>query len=316
MKPNLLRVLFLLVVFLIALFVITKVDLNKITASLAHLQSYQILILVALYFAMNGVLIVKNYYFLRVLGYCPKFKNIILIYFSATLAQQAVPGKLGYPAAAYLYKKFENVRLTDSTIFLATDFFMSILVLGSVAFLGSIVYFRGRTLLLVVGLTTVIGSILAILLFLKVYLKRTKKNKLFNLVKSIQEGLKKFSVAKLIVVCLFYFADIILSGLFLHVLALALGGSVSLPKIIVADTSSFIFGALSMLPMGLGAQDASVLFYFKSFGVPLEVVAAIITVQRILIVGLNFSLGFLSAAALGLSNFQLLRYDRHTKNES
>jgi uncharacterized membrane protein YbhN (UPF0104 family) len=85
-------------------------------------------------------------------------------------------------------------------------------------------------------------------------------------------------------------------------LARFFSSDLSLLQAVVAGSTAFFLGALSMIPMGLGVREASVLFYLHYVGIPNEVGLSIVTIQRLLSTGLSFALGMLLGTLLGVKN--------------
>jgi uncharacterized membrane protein YbhN (UPF0104 family) len=99
-------------------------------------------------------------------------------------------------------------------------------------------------------------------------------------------AIQVFSSVNLLLLCRFFSADL------------------SLWQAVTAGSSAFFIGAISMIPMGLGTRDASMLFYLKLLGIAGPTGISIVTIQRLLSTGLSFILGTLFGAVLGLKNMR------------
>jgi uncharacterized protein (TIRG00374 family) len=82
-----------------------------------------------------------------------------------------------------------------------------------------------------------------------------------------------------------------------------LSSEITLWEAIVANSTAFFLGALSMIPMGLGVNEATMLFFLNSFGIPSEIGIGAITLQRLLSTGLSYVLGIIAGSILGIQNF-------------
>jgi uncharacterized protein (TIRG00374 family) len=71
---------------------------------------------------------------------------------------------------------------------------------------------------------------------------------------------------------------------------------------LVSTNSAFFLGAVSMVPMGLGTREASMLFYLEFFGIPSSTSIVVITLQRLISTGLAFLIGSLFIGFLGIKN--------------
>ena len=75
----------------------------------------------------------------------------------------------------------------------------------------------------------------------------------------------------------------------------------------VAYSSAFIIGAVSMIPMGLGTRDLSMVFYLSSFGVPSDVAIVITAIQRVITTGLGYLLGLVASGIIGINYIKSLK---------
>ena len=96
-----------------------------------------------------------------------------------------------------------------------------------------------------------------------------------------------------------------LSGINLFLLCLFFSSELSLLQAIVAGSSAFFLGAISMVPMGLGVREASMLFYLYHMGISHEIGLSIVTIQRLLFTGFAFVLGTIFGAILGVKSIKL-----------
>jgi uncharacterized protein (TIRG00374 family) len=94
----------------------------------------------------------------------------------------------------------------------------------------------------------------------------------------------------------------VFGGFSLALLSFFFDTRISLWQAVVANSAAFFLGSLSMIPMGLGVREGSLIFYLSQFGVPNEVAIAIVVVQRLLSTGLSLVLGITLASLLGLRN--------------
>ena len=97
----------------------------------------------------------------------------------------------------------------------------------------------------------------------------------------------------------------LLSGINLCLLCFFFSSELSLLQAIVAGSSAFFLGAISMVPMGLGVREASMLFYLHHMGISHEIGLSIVTIQRLLFTGFAFVLGTIFGAILGVRSIKL-----------
>jgi uncharacterized membrane protein YbhN (UPF0104 family) len=121
-------------------------------------------------------------------------------------------------------------------------------------------------------------------------------------VKNIVESFSRISWAKLICYGLITTLIQLLGSLNLVLLSHFFSGDLSLFQSLVANSTAFFLGAISMVPMGLGVRETSMLFYLHHMGLKDEVGLSIVTIQRLLSTGLSFVLGAFFGSVLGLKN--------------
>jgi len=136
-------------------------------------------------------------------------------------------------------------------------------------------------------------------------IKKRISNKFVKYLKEIKDSILIFSKSAFIIVILL---NIIIqtlsafSGLFLiHFLK----AEISFTKILFANSAAFFLGAISMIPLGLGVRDGSVLFFIKSFGIPQNIAINFVAIQRIISTGLGYLLGVLAGGVLGVKSVNL-----------
>jgi uncharacterized protein (TIRG00374 family) len=79
------------------------------------------------------------------------------------------------------------------------------------------------------------------------------------------------------------------------------GGSMNVVELVGISAAAFTLGSLSLLPMGLGVRDATLVALFVQAGADRDVAIAVAALDRLLSTGVPLLLGLLSAQILGLS---------------
>ncbi len=293
---------FIFVVALILLW-LTGIRVGDVIHVLLSFRPWQLILLIVVFLSISLNQVLKNAFLLNSLGYRVKVQHIVLIYFSSALAQSSAPGKVGYPVTAYLLKQLENVDYSRSSAMLMIDFFAGNAFTLLIAGIGSAEYL-GRNILPVPAL--LIAGILGVLFVLGVSLflkKGREESRVRKFLSEMRESIALLNARSAVTLLLFYGLNTFLSGLFLQGIISFLGSDISLWKIITADASSFILGALSMIPMGLGAQDASMFFYLNSFGMSKSSVVATVMAQRLLVTGMVYLAGIAAGAVLSTKKY-------------
>jgi uncharacterized membrane protein YbhN (UPF0104 family)/SAM-dependent methyltransferase len=78
------------------------------------------------------------------------------------------------------------------------------------------------------------------------------------------------------------------------------GGSMNITELVGISAAAFTLGSLSLLPMGLGVRDATLVALFVQAGADRDVAIAVAALDRLLSTGVPLLLGILSAQILGL----------------
>jgi len=78
------------------------------------------------------------------------------------------------------------------------------------------------------------------------------------------------------------------------------GGSMNVMQLVGISAAAFALGSVSLLPMGLGVRDATLVALFVQAGADRDVAIAVAALDRLLSTGVPFLLGLLSAQILGV----------------
>jgi uncharacterized protein (TIRG00374 family) len=295
--------LFLFFIFLFVFMAFFKISLKDILYTLSHLKVWQFLVLLLLYGLLSTSIILSRKYLLYALSTTATTRNLIYIHFSSMAAHYSTPAKIGFPLTVYLLKKFENVPYGTGTAMILIELIVSTGICGFIALIGSFFYitFDSRVLIYL------ILSIFA-LLFLAYFVahrmmgKTQKKGKIYQFTKSVIEAFSHISWQKGICYGLIMTFIQVLGSLYIVLLSHFFFEKLSLFQSLVANSTAFFLGAISMIPMGIGVRDASMLFYLQHMGIRNDVGLSIVTMQRLLSTGLSFVLGSLFGAGLGMKN--------------
>ena len=297
-----------LIFFLIIVFMfmaIFKISLKDIWRTVSSIKLWQFGLLFFVYLLVSFSLIISRKYLLHSLSHPSKFKNLLLIQFSSRAAHYSTPAKLGFPFTVYLLKRLENIPYTTGTVMILIEIAVNIGICGLIAFFGSYFYLSEKTntilpllLLLVIGTLTFYAAI-------HVLKKIAGNSRLSQLVKRVHESFQHLDKRNSLLYILMMAFIQVLSSINLLLLAHFFSAKLSLWQAVTAQSAAFFLGALSMVPMGLGVREASVLFFLYHVGVSKEVGLSIVTMQRLISTGLNFALGIIFGAVIGVKNITL-----------
>ena len=166
--------------------------------------------------------------------------------------------------------------------------------------------FVGTTRILVVAFLCFLSLVTIALFILSLFLKKPPKDRrVYRLIRDTHQAFTHIGLPHLIIFILMRVFIQSLSGINLCLLCFFFSSELSLLQAIVAGSSAFFLGAISMVPMGLGVREASMLFYLHHMGISHEIGLSIVTIQRLLFTGLAFILGTTFGAILGVRNIKL-----------
>jgi uncharacterized protein (TIRG00374 family) len=297
-----------LIFFFIIVFIfmtIFKISFKDIWRTVSSIKLWQFGLLFSVFLLASSSLIISRKYLLHSLSHPSRFKNLLLIHFSSRAAHYSTPAKLGFPFTVYLLKKFENIPYTTGTVMILIEIAVNIGICGLIAFFGSYFYLSEKTnailpllLLLAIGVLTLYAAI-------HVLKKIAGNSRLSQLVKNVHESFQHLDKRNSLLYILIVAFIQVLSSINLLLLAHFFSARLSLWQAVIAQSAAYFLGALSMVPMGLGVREASVLFFLYQVGIPKEVGLSIVTMQRLISTGLNFALGIIFGAMIGVKNIRL-----------
>ena len=296
-----------LLFFLAALFLFTaffKISLKDIWETVYSLKLWQLLLLLFVYFLISISIIASRKYILFALSSTsPRLKNLVYIHFSTMAAHYSTPAKLGFPLAVYLLKKFENISYATGSAMIVIELVVSTGICGIISFTGAFFYFTDRINTIV--LSFLYFSLLCLLTFfgIKFILRKNDANsRIFRFLKSVRGTFSQVTFYQLLIYTFIMIIAQLISSMTLFFLSNFFHEGISFWQALIANSTAFFFGAISMIPMGLGIREASILFYLRHIGITNEIGISIVTIQRLLSTGLTFVLGVIFSSVLGLKN--------------
>ncbi len=294
----------LLIIFILFLF-FADINLKEVWLVISQLKIKQIGFLVCLYFCISWIFVYNRKYLLSALGADCHIKNLILIHFTSMAAHYSTPAKIGFPLTAYLLKKIEQVAYSTGTALILIELNIGMGVCGVIAIIGSIRYFSGNTYHILWGLLFLIGMGIIFFLLVRLFLdKGNPKKKNYQFITSINAAFKNLLWRNIVFYTIFVFIAQVITGILLVFIVNCLSSKITLWEAIVANSTAFFLGALSMIPMGLGVNEATMLFFLNFFGIPSEIGIGAITLQRLLSTGLSYFLGLVAGSMLGIKKLK------------
>ena len=221
-------------------------------------------------------------------------------------AHYSTPAKIGFPLTVYLLNKREEIPYVKGTTLVLIELSVNMGICGGFALLGSLFYFREYVGNIIQVLST-LTSIGLIFLFILRYVVKNQKNnnRVITIIRQVLEAFSTITLGKALVYGLIIGGTQIFSSVSLVVLCFFFSIDISIWQAVTASSAAFFLGAVTMIPMGLGIREASMILFLSRFGVDNVTSISIVTVQRLLSTGLSFILGSIVGAILGIHNSQL-----------
>ena len=295
--------LFLFFIILFVLMALFKISLKDVWGTVSSLKLWQLLLLLSVYFLISTSVIAARKYLLFTLSTTPKLKNLVYIHFSTMAAHYSTPAKLGFPLAVYLLKKFDNVSYATGSAMIIIELVVSTGICGIISFTGALFYFTDRINTLMFSFLYLFLLCLLTFIGIKFILRRSNDNsRIYQFLRNVQGAFSKVTVAHLFIYISLIIIVQLIGSMTLFLLSSFFYEEISFWQALIANSTAFFLGAISMIPMGLGIREASILFYLRHLGITNEIGISIVTMQRLLSTGLTFVLGAIFGSVLGLKN--------------
>ena len=274
-------------------------DYHEVLKSIHLITPQTVLILVALTFMNYIFRFLKWQYFLKVLNIKTSFKNSFLIFFSG-LAMSITPGKVGEILKSYLLKQTDKVKMKKSLMIVFTERVTDVIGLALLSLLGiSSFFFHLNSIFLIL---VVIIAMIITLTNEKIFFKLSGIAEKFPVVgkyaRNMEEVYKSskalMSVKSLTFSILISVVSWFFECLALYVLLLNLGTPLSIFNSTFIFSFSSIFGAVLVLPGGLGAAEGSFLALLLLSGLPKTIAVLATIIIRICTLWFGFVLGLIS----------------------
>jgi uncharacterized protein (TIRG00374 family) len=297
-KLLIIRYWYLLFLTVIILFMIMfRVSARELWGAIRSLSVWQLAILLSIYFVLSGLNILLRKYLLFSLGTRPRLKSLFAIHFTSMAAHYSTPAKLGFPVAILLLKQLEDIPYAVGTTTVLIELVVSTAVCGLIGVVGASYYFaEERFLIPFLAVTAIIISAVIIKSSLK---HKVPRGRLGTVIQKLHDAIRLLSLRKLVIYAALRTFLQLCAGVNLFLLCIFFSTGISYAQAVVAGSSAFFAGSLSMVPMGLGVREGSVLFYLARFGVPGAAGISVVAVQRLISTGFTFLLGIITGSILG-----------------
>ncbi|NOX62622.1 MAG: flippase-like domain-containing protein [Chloroflexi bacterium] len=259
------------------------------------------LILLATFHVLESVL--GTQMILKGLGYAPSYRDLYLTVTASLPASHSTPAKIGLPVRLALFKQYLGIPTTVAVANITLETFLGLGVVGFIVLAGAVLAFDDVVGFLVsdvnyfgvLALFT-ISFLAAFALFVVgrhfVFVRRFLERTIAS-----AKTVKPFYVFAYVILLLIRIA---LRAFVTYAVVTRLGYMVAPLAILYVQSISGLLGVISVLPLGLGAKDLSLITLLVAIGVPFDIAIFATSIERVLWTGAPFALGVLSVNRLGL----------------
>lgn len=270
--------------------------------------SYELLLILALIHVVSLLIYtLAVWIFLRRIQFS-SFSSVYLAITASSAVGYLIPGRLGVPVRVYLYHCLFGLTVAVSFGVIAwelavTTFFPLIFSIPALWIFYSDPWLFASALFLI----SLLLSLILTGYFLWCYGDEinwlSKMRSLFFRVFPFAEGMgqtrKPLNLPTLASFSFLCLLVLICSVFFSQVLLFHLGRPVSFFTLLSIQSLSYLVGLISLMPMGLGAKEFSLVVLLGGVGVPADVATYAALIQRAVATGLSFLLGLISLQVLG-----------------
>lgn len=265
------------------------------------------------------------YVLIRGMGFSGSFWNLYRIQTTSLATSLLTPFRLGIPMKVWLYKKYFGVPYANGAGIVSLEIFVPFTLMGTVGASGIIIYLDPRYFLipvLIVLLALALSLVLlrfepmTIVRYFKLDPSRKLIKRFISGARRFQIGIRSTSRSAIFIVYFMIVVRHLLAALRLWGICLLFNAQVSFVDCIFILALSQTIGTLSILPMGMGVIEASLIFLLSLVGINSATSLSISVMQRLLTSGVVLVLGAISAPKLGLNLLRMSQLPQDFTNGS
>jgi uncharacterized membrane protein YbhN (UPF0104 family) len=236
-------------------------------------------------------------------------RQLYLVVTASLAANYSTPVKAGIPLRLYLYKRFMGIGFTRGSALVGLEVLLGLLVPAVISlFVLALVLPEAGPAVPVFVAIGASGAVAAIA-FVRSgsydrAIVRLPLPKIARRVLApggdIVAAVRGVPLSSLGAATSIYAAMFVLVGVRFFFAFRLFGGSMSVTELVGISAVAFVLGSVSLLPMGIGVRDATLVALFLQVGADRDVAIAVAGLDRLLSTGVPLLLGVLSAQILGL----------------
>jgi uncharacterized membrane protein YbhN (UPF0104 family)/SAM-dependent methyltransferase len=268
---------------------------------------------IALIVLITGILVACSvaiaYCLLAGAGISRSVGQLYLAVTASTAANYSTPLKAGIPLRVYLYKRLLGISPATGSALLGLEIILATLVPAAISLFALLLFLPEGGPAVAGALTVMVSGAAAALAFIRsrFYDRAIVRLPLPGIARralapsgDIVVALRDVPLGSLGAAAGIFAAMFVLVGVRSFCAFQLFGGSMSVVELVGISAAAFTLGSLSLLPMGLGVRDATLVALFAQAGADRDVAIAVAALDRLLSTGVPLLLGILSAQILGL----------------
>jgi len=230
--------------------------------------------------------------------------KVILMNSSIYLTKYFSPLNISLPLRIFLMKKIVNIPYTKGTAIIFSNLVLSYFtstVLGIIALLYfSINIFSLVNTIRILSILILIGSIFFISLIILIIKGGYKPiiNKITTNLKNLKRYLSNIKTHIIIIVFFMKIFGFFINAIMMKILIMDLNETINILPLFLIQTIPLLIGALSMLPLGIGVEEVSLIFLLTQLNITPETALTTAIANRIIHTGFSSIIGVISTSYL------------------
>ncbi len=236
-------------------------------------------------------------------------RQLYLVVTASLAANYSTPVKAGIPLRVYLYKRFMGIGPATGSALVALELLLGFVVPALIAVFVLLLVMPEAGLTVPMLVAAGAGAALAAIAFVRStsYDRAVARFSLPGIARrvlapggDIVTAVRSVPLSSLGAAAGIYAAMFVLVGVRSFYAFQLFAGSMNMTELIGISAVAFVAGSVSLLPMGIGVRDATLVALFVQAGADRDIAIAVAALDRLLSTGIPFLLGVLSAQILGL----------------
>ena len=237
------------------------------------------------------------------------FGRLYLVVTASLAANYSTPVKVGIPLRVYLYRRFMGIGLAAGSALVGLELLLGTLVPAVISLSVFVLLLPAGELAVPVLVATGAVAAVAAIAFVRSgsYDRAVAALPLPGIARRVLApggdfvgAVRGVPLRSLGAAAGIYAGMFVLVGVRTFYAFQLFGGSMSVVELVGISAAAFTLGSISLLPMGVGVRDATLVALFVQAGADRDVAIAVAALDRLLSTGVPFLLGALSAQILGL----------------